>query len=244
MVDLERIGKKQRQAGRDTFISDHAIEDVGRLRSVIRSSRLMVRVNPLHAGTFEEVEVAISQGADLLMLPMFQDRETLAEFARIVDGRRPIVPLVETAQALASVQEWIALAGLWEVFVGLNDLHLSLGMDFMFEPLVRGDVEKVALCARAQGLRFGFGGIARLEEGLLPGRSVLAEHLRLGSRAVILSRTFHRPDVGSSFEAEVLALRQAERELAGRSSAQVNADAKSTMVRICEIAQAVRARDT
>ena len=63
----------------------------------------------------------------------------------------------------------------------------------MFEPLANGLVERVAAAARRQGLRFGFGGIARLDEGLLPGRDVLAEHLRLGSQAVILSRTFHGP---------------------------------------------------
>ena len=52
-------------------------------------------------------------------------------------------------------------------------------------------VGRVAAMARARGLRFGFGGIARLDDGLLPGRDVLAEHLRLGSGSVILSRTFH-----------------------------------------------------
>ncbi len=236
VVDLERLGKAERQAGRNTFISAHTLEDVGRIKSELQRARLMVRVNPLHAGTPGEVNDAIAQGADLLMLPMFSDADTLREFARLVDGRCPIVPLVETADALRSVNEWIDTPGLWEVYVGLNDLHISMGLRFMFEPLATGALETVSALARARGLRFGFGGIARLDEGLLPGRAVLGEHLRLGSQAVILSRTFNRPDAVTSYEDGILALRQAERELAARDAARVQDDARDTASRIHQIA--------
>ena len=98
----------------------------------------------------------------------------------------------------------------------------------MFEPLASGLVDSVAARVHSQGLRFGFGGIARLNEGLVPGRDVLAEHVRLGSAAVILSRTFHRPSehnpAAHGFEAEVAALRQAERDLSKRTSQQVESD--------------------
>lgn len=235
-VDLERLGKAERQAGRNTFISLHTLEDVGRIKSVLHRSRLMVRVNPLHAGTAVEVEDAIAQGADLLMLPMFADGATLREFARIVDGRRGIVPLVETADALHSVSDWVATPGLWEVFVGLNDLHISMGLKFMFEPLAMGRVDGIAKIVKAKGLRFGFGGIARLEEGLLSGRQVLGEHVRLGSNSVILSRTFHRDDPTAVFEDEIAGLRQAERELGARDAAQVEAEAREAARRITEIA--------
>ena len=36
----------------------------------------------------------------------------------------------------------------------------------------------------------GFGGIARIGEGMLPSDNILGEHVRLGSSSVILSRTF------------------------------------------------------
>lgn len=227
-VDLERLGKAERQAGRNTFISAHQLDDVARIKSVLTRTRLMVRVNPLNAGSAAEVDAVLAGGADLLMLPMFTDADALRDFSALVAGRAPIVALLETAGALATLDEWIATPGLSEVFVGLNDLHLSLGDHFMFEPLAHGDVDRVATAARAHGLRFGFGGIARMDEGLLPGRDVLAEHLRLGSGAVILSRTFHRPDepgaAAHTFEAEVAALRQAEQTLATRSPGQVAAD--------------------
>jgi 2-keto-3-deoxy-L-rhamnonate aldolase RhmA len=155
---------------------------------------------------------------------MFSSAVELSEFAAIVAGRVPLVPLLETAGALACLDDWISAPGVAEVFVGLNDLHVSLGCRFMFEPLVLGHVERVATAARQHGLRFGFGGIARVGEGLLPGQDVLAEHLRLGSQAVILSRTFNRVDVATSFEQAVAELRQAERALALRPAAAIEAD--------------------
>ncbi len=234
-VDLERLGKAERQAGRNTFISVHALDDVARIKKVLRQSSLMVRVNPMNPSTAQEVDAVLARGADILMLPMFTRADELREFSDLVAGRVAIVPLLETGAALECLDEWIGTPGLSEVYVGLNDLHLSLGHRFMFEPLALGLVERVALAVRAQGLRFGFGGIARLDEGQLPGRDVLAEHLRLGSGAVILSRTFHRPDEGSMFEDEVAKLRQAEEELLLRSPQQVDADSQriaATIVRI------------
>ena len=223
-VDLERLGKAERQAGRNTFISAHQLSDVGRIKAVLRRSSLMVRVNPLHAHSASEIDAVLGQGADLLMLPMFSDATSIRQFCALVDGRVPVIPLLETAGALKTLHDWIDTPGITEVYVGLNDLHLSQGDRFMFEPLARGDVDRVASAARSRGLRFGFGGIARLDEGLLPGRDVLAEHVRLGSGAVILSRTFHRSDSSGPFEAEIARLRQLENLLAAREPGVVELD--------------------
>jgi hypothetical protein len=225
-VDLERLGKAERQAGRNTFISAHSLGDVGRIKRVLQRSPLMVRVNPLNEGTPAEVDAVLAGGADQLMLPMFTKASQLRDFAKLVAGRAPIVALLETGAALECLDDWIKTPGLAEVYVGLNDLHLSLGHRFMFEPLALGLVDRVAAAAKRQGLRFGFGGIARPDEGMLPGRDVLAEHLRLGSGSVILSRTFHRGDDSEAFESEVAKLRAAEQELARRTPAQVENDAR------------------
>lgn len=252
-VDLERHGKAERQAGRNTFISTHTLDDVGRMRCALdqalvhaqdagpkankaHKARLMVRVNPLHPGSAQEVDAVLAQGADWLMLPMFHTPAELRTFSALVAGRAPIVALLETAGALHSIEAWVATPGLCEVFVGLNDLHLELGCRFMFEPLALGLLEPVAAQARARGLRFGFGGLARLDEGLLPGRDVLAEHLRLGSQAVILSRTFHRSDAPTTLEEAIAELRQAEAALARRTAQQVQADRARIATRIAAIA--------
>ena len=241
-VDLERMGKAERQAGRNTFISVHQMEDVGRIRAVVRRSRLMVRINPLHAGTAAELDAVLAQGADLVMLPMFTEAAQLRDFTQLVADRVPVVALLETAGALHSLGEWVDTPGLQEVYVGLNDLHLSLGLRFMFEPLASGIVDRVAAAAREAGRRFGFGGIARLDEGLLPGSDVLAEHLRLGSGAVILSRTFNRPDADTVFEQEIAALRRAQQELTSRNAQQVQEDSSRIRGRIEGIAAQLAAR--
>lgn len=246
-VDLERNGKAARQHGRNTFISSHNIADVGRIKAVLKQSKLMVRVNPYQADNLQacraEVDAVLAQGADLIMLPMFSHALELQAFAAIVAGRVPIVPLLETAGALQTLDDWIDTPGIDEVFVGLNDLHLSLGCRFMFEPLLMGHVDRVAAATKARGLRFGFGGIARMDEGLLPGCDVLAEHVRLGSSAVILSRTFNRTDSSAaekSFEQAVAALRVAELALASRSLEQVEKDRLHTRGLIAELAESAK----
>ncbi len=240
-LDLERNGKAQRQAGRNTFISAHQMADIAPVKAVLKRCKLMVRVNPLHAATKTEVDQAIVQGADMLMLPMFRTASELAQFCALVAGRVPVSALLETAAALDSLAQWVATPGLNEVYVGLNDLHIDLGLRFMFEPLALGHVERVARAAQAQGLRFGFGGMARLEQGLLPGRAVLAEHLRLGSQAVILSRTFREADGSDELETQIALLRQAEQVLAQRSPAQIEVDRLETLASIANIAINLRA---
>jgi citrate lyase beta subunit len=164
-VDLERLGKAERQAGRDTFISRHVLDDVARVREAARKSRVMVRVNPLNPGSTEELDAVLAHGPDLVMLPMFRRADEVREFAALVNRRVPIVALLETADALETLPQWVGTPGLEEVFIGLNDLHLSLGHGFMFQPLALGLVDRAAATVHAQGLRFGFGGIARLDEG-------------------------------------------------------------------------------
>ncbi len=111
-VDLERLGKADRQAGRNTFISEHQLEDVARIKDVLRRSQLMVRVNPLHSQSADEVNAVLARGADLLMLPMFTTAGELRAFSTLVAGRAPIVPLLETAGALATLNDWVATPGL------------------------------------------------------------------------------------------------------------------------------------
>ena len=240
-IDLERNGKAERQAGRNTFISTHQLADIAPVKAVMRHNRLMVRVNPLHAATKSEVDAVLAQGADLLMLPMFHKPQEVQAFCQMVAGRVPVVALLETRAALQCLDQWVGTPGLCEVYVGLNDLHLSLGNRFMFEPLALGLLDPVAEAARRHGLRFGFGGIAHLDQGLLPGRDVLGEHLRLGSQAVILSRTFRDAGGTQSFEEQIAGLRAAEHALARRTPSEIEADRQRVRASIAQIAIDLRA---
>ena len=191
-VDLEIIGKAERQGHLDTVISQHSIDDIATVKAAIGKATLMVRVNPVHPNSSNEINAAISAGADILMLPMFRSLEEVVSFAAMVNRRASICLLVETVDAVRILQECIAVPGVDEVHIGLNDLSLDMGLTFMFEPLFNGQVAAMAKILRDASIPFGIGGIARVGEGMLPAELILSEHARLGSSAAILSRTFHR----------------------------------------------------
>lgn len=190
-VDLEILGKDARQGHLSTVISRHQLEDVSRVAAVVPSESLMVRINPLYDGTREEVDEVIARGAGLIMLPMFTSHADVAEVSALINGRAGLIPLIETPSAVSDLAEVVKVNGVTEVYIGLNDLHLALRRSFMFELLADGTVDEMAKIIHAAGLEFGFGGIARVGDGMLPGEMVMAEHVRLGSSRVILSRTFH-----------------------------------------------------
>ena len=230
-VDLEQHGKRERQGHLDTLISSHSMTDVAKVKASISKAELLVRLNPLHSGTEQEIDESVMGGADILMLPMFRGADEVRLFCKLVDGRAGVMPLVETYDAAQSIDGIVSLPGVTEVYIGLNDLHLDMQLKFMFEPLANGLVDKLAKTIETAGLPFGFGGIARVGEGIIPGELVLAEHLRLGSSSVILSRTFHRKSEGISeikanqdLENELGKLIKAAEELKLRSITQVIAD--------------------
>lgn len=227
-VDLEQHGKKERQGHLDTLISQHCMADVSKVKQSMQQAELLVRLNPFHSGSQLEVDDAIAGGADLLMLPMFHSAEEVQQFSTMVDGRAGVIPLVETHAAAKAIQQIVKVAGISEIYIGLNDLHLDMKLDFMFEPLANGFVDEMAEIIKAAGLHFGFGGIARVGEGIIPGEMVLGEHLRLGSSAVILSRTFHRKSEAFSefkdninLELEIKKLLAEAEKLALRSSQEI-----------------------
>ncbi len=188
--DLEYIGKAERQHGRNTVKSNNKLEDLPAIRKVVKKSKLLVRTNPIHAYSSEEIEKAIAFGADILMLPMAIDHHDAQQYVDIVAGRARVCIMIETAAAMARLDKIISTKGVDEVFIGLNDLHISMGLTFMFELLSDGLVEYIAQKCNKANMPFGFGGIARIGEGDLRSDDILAEHVRLGSSSVILSRTF------------------------------------------------------
>ena len=195
-VDMEYIGKEERQAGMNTVKSRHTIEDIARLRPIIKQATLMTRVNPLHKATKEycsskeEIDNAIQAGAEVVMLPMFKTMADAEEFVALVNGRAKTQLLVETAEAAKNIADICKVQGIDEIHIGLNDLHLAYKQKFMFQLLADGTVERLCNVIRENGIKYGFGGIARVGYGMLPAEYIMAEHYRLGSTAAILSRGF------------------------------------------------------
>ncbi len=189
-VDLETLGKEQRQMGMNTVKSKHSLSDISLLREVLDSSDLLVRVNPLNPGSKAEIDEVVERGADIIMLPMFKSKEEVMRFIDMVGGRAKTTLLFETKESYELQDEILQAGGFDEAHIGLNDMHLSYGLTFMFELLPNGLVESMCKKFKEYNIPYGFGGIAKIGEGLLPAECIIAEHYRLGSTRAILSRSF------------------------------------------------------
>lgn len=193
-IDLEVDGKSERQAGLNAHFSSHDLADVREARKQVPAcsqTELMVRINPISPASPKEIDAVIGYGCDLIMLPMFHSARELRELSGLVGGRVGTVGLFETPAALGRLRTLLAAPDRpQEAHLGLNDLSLGLRVDFLMEPLAGGLVDHFCRECADAGVPYGFGGVGALGTGVVPAELILSEHVRLGSEAVILSRTF------------------------------------------------------
>ncbi len=229
-VDMEFIGKDERQKGLDTVKSRHTFLDIANIKQAVEMAEVLARINPIHdplpdyPGSAVEIDRTIAAGADIIMLPYFKTPEEVRTFLKLVNGRARTMLLLETREAVEHVDEILSIPGIDEIHIGINDLSLSYGKRFMFELLADGTVEQLCFKFRKKGIPFGFGGIASLGNGLLPSEYVIKEHYRLGSTCVILSRSFcdvmkihHIGIINDTFLKGVRKIRELEQECAPHS---------------------------
>lgn len=233
-VDMEFIGKDIRQGGLDTVQNHHTIQDVENICNAVNKAKVIVRVNPIHdelsnyCSSEMEIDSVVKAGANIVMLPYFKTKEEVKTFLKNVKSSatkysRDVKTclLVETAEAAVLLDSILELKGIDMIHLGLNDLHLALGMKFMFELLADGTVDRLAAKIKAKGIPFGFGGIATLNGGAVPGSMILKEHYRLGSSMVIVSRSFCNTDritnideIKNIFQNGIAEIRRLENEAA------------------------------
>lgn len=190
-IDLEIIGKEKRQGHLDTVISRHKMEDIPLIKKSLKKSKLLVRINPFYEKTNQEVEQAIEYGADIIMLPMVKNEDETSKFIKAIDRRCKAMLLIERKEAVERIEKILAVNGIDEIHIGLNDMHLSYKNKFMFEPLINGTVENICKVAKKNKIPYGIGGVSKIGTGDLPAEKILIEHYRLGSNKVILSRSFY-----------------------------------------------------
>ncbi len=195
-IDLEYIGKSERQGGMDTVQSHHTIQDIATIRKILTKSELLVRCNPIHNSTDEysnskdEIDAIVSNGADIVMLPFFKTVSEVKTFIDFVGGRAKTMLLVETPESVSAIDEILSIPGIDYIHIGLNDLSIGYGKQFMFELLTDGTVDYLCKKIQDKNIPFGFGGIASLGQGMVPAENIIMEHYRLGSSCAILSRSF------------------------------------------------------
>ncbi len=223
-IDLEYIGKENRQSGLDTVKSHHSASDIPKIKNVLKNAELMVRVNPIHNKTADycdseyEIRSVIEAGADIVMLPMYRTLNEVERFLKITNGSVKTQLLAETPEACDIMSCVSAVGEVDEIHIGLNDLHLAYRKKFMFELLADGTVDRICDVIKKSNKPFGFGGIARIGYGILPAEYIIKEHYRIGSSRAILSRSFCNADktsdlyeIKSLFEKEIIKIRQTEK---------------------------------
>lgn len=221
-IDMEVLGKAERQGGMDTVQSHHVPADIAAVRSAIGDrAEIMARVNPLNPDSQAEIHAAVANGADVIMLPMWRTAEDLRQLVQMVGGRAKVMPLLETDAAAEHLADALRVPGVDQMHIGLSDLHLCYHRKFLFQLLTDGTVDKLCTQLRAVGLPFGFGGVGRPGSGALPAEYIIGEHYRLGSQYVILSRSFCNTskvtdldDIRRIFTEGVADVRRVERECA------------------------------
>lgn len=227
-IDMEVLGKAERQGGMDTVQSHHVPEDIARVRAAIGDrAEIMVRVNPLNPNSRREIDASIQNGADVIMLPMWRTAEDLRQLVQLVGGRAKIMPLLETDTAADNLSAALQVSGIDQMHIGLNDLHLCYHQKFMFQLLADGTVDRLCTRLRDANIPYGFGGVGRPGSGTLPAEAIIGEHYRLGSEYVILSRSFCNTaritdlnEIRHIFTQGVAEIRRVERECAAWTQAQ------------------------
>lgn len=195
-IDMEYVGKEFRQGGIDSVKNHHVLDDVKNVKKVLKKAKLMVRVNPIHdtkknfLSSKDEIEGVIKNGADIIMLPYFKTVEEVKKFIDYVGGRAKVILLLETPESVAVLDDILALKGIDEIHVGINDLSLGYKKRFMFEVVSDGTVENICKKIGDAGIPYGFGGIAKIGCGSIPAEHIIAEHYRIKSSMAILSRSF------------------------------------------------------
>ena len=187
--------------------------------------------------------------ADSIMLPMWRRPEEVDAFLKAVNRNAETTLLLETKEAVECLDTVLKHPLLDNIHIGLNDLHLSYGMTFLFEPFVNGVVESVCRKCGEKGIPCGVGGIARLGNGLVPAEHIITEHYRLGSSAAILSRAFCDTEkvgdissVSEIFQVELQRIRDFEGSLSAMTEAEYEQNRQTLVAAVQNAAAVIRSR--
>lgn len=202
VVDWERRGKRRRQAGCDTQINADTPDDLAAVRAAT-DGRVVCRVNGWGPWTASEIDLAVTLGADEVLLPMVRRVEEVDAAVERVAGRCGLGILVETCDAVRRAED-LLLRPLSRVYLGMNDLMIDRGSGPLFAALVDGTADRLAELAAAAGIPFGLGGLTRPEGGHpVPCRLLAGELARLSVSFTFLRRSFHADTAGLDLGVEI-----------------------------------------
>lgn len=187
-VDLEILGKQERQRNIDSVKSKHRISDIKEIKLAVKKAEILVRIDPVNSETKSQIDEVIKAGADVIMLPFFKTYAEVEFFFKCIDGRIRTKLLFEHIDSLVLIELIHKNFGVNEVYFGLNDLSLSLGYNFMFRVLTDNVLDAAVKYCKKNNISFGIGGIGKYHEAEIPGKIILQEYIRLGATSTIVSR--------------------------------------------------------
>jgi hypothetical protein len=204
VVDWESKAKLQRQKGYNLETNLDTPQDLQALSSHLKIP-VTVRLNSLSKETSSEVDLALKNGAKILMLPMAANVAELKAFLKIVAGRAKTVVQIETPSLAKELSDFKTLE--WDyAYIGLNDLMVASGKRNIWEAIADGTAERI--CESLSGRVYGFGGSTILGGGE-PILNVLIIHelIRLGGSISIMRRTFKQELLDRDLNLEMQTLR-------------------------------------
>jgi len=187
-IDLEQLGKQERQSHIDSVKSKHKVSDIVKIKANLDKAEILVRIDPINPNTKKQIDDVIVAGADIIMLPFFRTFEEVEYFFSCINGRVKTKLLFEHIDSLPLIDSIHKKFSLDDVYFGLNDLSLSIGYNFMFSVLTNKVLDNAISYCKENNIKYGIGGIGSFNSGKIPGKLVLREYKRLGATSTILSR--------------------------------------------------------
>lgn len=208
VVDWESRDKNDRQAGFDTEINAHTREHLRQIRGAT-TLPIVCRLNGYGAWTPDEIEAALDDGADELLLPMLRRPDEAARALDAIRGRARFGVLIET-DAAVRCRAALSRLPLSRIYMGLNDLAIDRGSASIFDAVVDGTVEAVRSDV---AVPFGFGGLTVPHLGRpVPCHLLIGEMARLRSSFTFLRRSFLRDVPPADFAPAITLIRNAMRD--------------------------------
>ena len=188
-VDLEILGKFDRQGHTNGLISNHTFEDIKNLRNCLQSTCLGARIDPLNSNSEYQINKCIEYGVDVIMLPMFSTVEEVQKVISFINKRVSLDLLFETPASLEII-DFIPKESIRKIHFGINDLALAYSFKSMFNCLFFKGLENAAMKCMQKGYEFGIGGIGALGSKPINPELIFSKLIMMKSSRVILSRSF------------------------------------------------------
>ncbi len=211
VVDFEFRGKSERQSGYHLEVNKATIADLRKIRKGI-GIPILVRTNPISTESRKEISAIISEGADIVMLPMFRTKGEVEDFLEFAGDNVHKSLLFETRGAVDIATELNYLT-FDEYYIGLNDMAIDYNLSFSYDVLQCDIVQRIRNAIPDRP--FGFGGITVVDGGSpLKTKDILKKMASHGCSLAILRRAFKRDIQGRSMQEEVSKIKEAYQGLA------------------------------